>query len=155
MGNPLFGRYDKDPGRFRSQFYKVEVDVPVTLGGAGRASVALNNEPFVLTRITAKIIGDTNDPSSTGLYQDGQFDIEWKDEQRTYVNSPMAADLMFGSNVSGYILELPMPIPYAGNKTLSFTVYNRIARTLVPASDNFTVQIVLAGISDLGELQYT
>lgn len=153
MGSPLFGRYDKDPGRFRPQFYHVEIDVPVAAGGVGRGSININNEPFCMTRITHKIVGATADPSTTGLYQDGQYDIEWKDEQRNYVDGSMAADLMFGWNSSGYILDLPFPIPFAGNKTLSFTITNRVTRVIVPTADNFPIQIVCTGIADLGDLQ--
>ena len=105
-----------------------------------------------MTRITAKIVGNTGDPSTSGLYQDGQYDIEWKDEQSSYVDGPIAADLMWGSVESGYVMELPFPIPFAGSKTLSFVVTNRVARVLVPEATTFEVQIALHGIGDWGEL---
>jgi hypothetical protein len=154
MGSPIFGRYDKDPGRYRPQFYHVAISVPLAAGGVGRGSIPINNEPFCMTRITHRIIGDTGDPSTSGLYQDGQYDIEWKDEQRSYVDGSINANLMFGWDQSGYILELPFPIPFVGNKTLSFVVTNRVART-VGQETHMEVQICLAGIADLGELQRT
>jgi len=153
MGSPLFGRYDEDPGRFRPQYYHVAIDVPIGAGGVGRGSIPINNEPFCMTSIRHRIVGNTADPSTSGLYQDGQYDIEWKDEQRTYVDGAINANLMFGWDESGYILELPFPIPFAGNKTLSFTITNRVARVLVPEADYFEVQICCAGIADLGELK--
>lgn len=152
--NDLFSRYDIDPGQLRPQMYHVEIDVPVTAGQTGTGSIAINNEPFCMTRITHRIIGNTADPSTSGLYQDGQYDIEWKDEQRNYVDGPINANLMFGWDESGYVLELPFPIPFVGNKTLTFRVTNRVTRTLTPTASYFPVQICLHGIADLGELKY-
>jgi len=153
IGSPLFGRYDKDPGRYRPQYYHVEIDVPVTVGGIGRGSIPINNEPFCMTRMTHRIIGPTADPTTSGLYQDGQYDIEWKDEQRNYVDGPINANIMWGWDESGYVMDLPFPLPFVGNKTLSFTVVNRVLRVLVPTADYFAIQICLAGIADLGELE--
>jgi len=153
QGSPLLGRYDQDPGRYRPQFYHVEIDVPVALGGVGRGTINILNEPYALTRITHKIVGDIDDPSTSGLYQNAMYDIEWKDEQRTYTDGPISADLMFGWNETGYVLEMPFPIAFPGNKVLSFAITNRLARTLVPEADYYQVQIVCHGITDLGEPQ--
>lgn len=153
MGSPLFGRYDKDPGRYRPQWYHVEISVPVLANGQGRGSININNEPFCIVRMSAKIVGDTGDPETSGLYEDGQYDIEWKDQQRNYVDGPIAANLMWGWLGSGYQIDFPFPLPYSGNDTLSFIVTNRVARTLAPPDDYFKIQIVAGGITDLGELQ--
>ena len=153
MGSPLFGRYDEDPGRYRPQWYHAEIEVGVAAGGQGRGSIKINNEPYAIIRMSAKIIGDTADSQNSGLFQDGQYDIEWKDQQRNYVDGPIAADLLWGYTETGYQIDFPFPLPYSGNDTLSFVVTNRVTRTLVPESDTFKVQIVSAGITDLGELQ--
>lgn len=153
MGSPLFGRYDKDPGRYRPQWYHVEIDVLAVANGTGRGSISINNEPFCITRMSAKIVGDTGNPSVSGLLDDGQIDIDWKDQQRNYVDGPIAANLMWNWTTTGYQLDFPFPLPYSGSDTLSFVVTNRVARTLVPTSDTFKVQIVAHGITDLGELQ--
>lgn len=152
-GSPLFGRYDEDPGRYRPKWLHVEIDVQVSALGTGRGSIFLNNEPFAIVGMSSKIVGDTADPETSGLYQDGQYDIEWKDQQHNYVDGPIAADLMWGSNPFGYRVRFPFPIPYSGNDTLSFIVTNRVTRVLVPTADYFKVQIVVEGITDLGELQ--
>lgn len=154
LGSPLLGRYDQDPGRFLPRYYPLELSVPVGLGGVATGSIHLANEPYCLTRITHKIVGDVNDPETTGLWQDGMYDIEWNDEQRAYTQAPgVAADLMFGWNSTGYVLELPIPIAYPGNNTLTFRIVNRLARVLVPTADHFQVQIALHGIVDRGEPQ--
>lgn len=149
----LLGRYDQDPGRLRPQWYHVEIDVGVTAGQQGRGSIPINNEPYCIVGMMAKIVGNTADPSTSGLYQDGQYDIEWKDQQRNYVDGPIAANLMWGHDVNGYTMRFPFPIPYSGNDTLSFVITNRVTRTLTPQADTFPVQIVVHGITDMGERQ--
>ena len=57
-----------------------------------------------------------------------------------------------GSVRSGFSYEFPYPIPYAGNKTLTFEIFNRCARTLVPEADYFTVALVVHGIADWGKV---
>jgi hypothetical protein len=150
--HPLLGKYDLDPGRWRPLYYQVEISVPVALGGRGIGSLPLNAQPYILTRVQAKIIGETADAATTGLYQDGQFDVEFKDEQANYQSGPMPADLMYGGPQAGYALDLPYPIPFAGNKSLTFEVTNRVLRVLASAAEYFTVGISLAGIADWGDL---
>lgn len=155
MPHPLLGRYDKDPGPWRPLFYRVEVTVGDGVGDRGIASIALNSQPYILTRIQHKIVGPTADPGTSGLYQDGQYDIAWRDEYSNYQSPGFApADLMFGSVATGYALDLPYPIPFAGNKTLTFEVQNRVARAIVaPPATEFIVAIVLHGIADWGEIR--
>jgi len=148
----LMGRFDADPGRYRPMYYGVEISVPVTTGGVGRGSITINNQPYIMTRITHKIVGRTAD-SQSGLFQDGQYDLEFKDEQTNYQNMPLPADIMFGSVATGYLIELPYPIPFAGNKTLSFNITNRVARALSPQQDHFPISVVVHGVMDMGELR--
>jgi len=147
------GRFDEDPGRYRPMFYSVEISVPVTQGGIGRGSVTINNQPYIMTRITHKIIGRTATPDTSGLYQDGQYDLEFKDEQSNYQNQPIPADIMFGSVATGFLIELPYPIPFAGNKTLTFNITNRVPRALSPQQDHYPVHIAVHGVADWGELR--
>lgn len=149
----LMGKFDEDPGRYRPLYYGVEISVPVAQGGIGRGSITINNQPYIMTRITTKIIGRTAQPEASGLYQDGQYDIEFKDEQTNYQNGPIPADLMFGSLATGYIIELVYPIPFAGNKTLTFNITNRVPRVLDPVQDDFPVFVTIHGVADWGELR--
>lgn len=148
--HPLLGRFDLDPARWKPLFYGVEVSVPVGLGGRGIASISLNAQPYILTRLSAKIIGETADPSTTGLYQDGQYDIVFRDEQSNYQSGPIPGDLMWGGVNTGYALDLPFPIPYAGNKSITFEITNRVARVLASAAEYFTVGISMHGVADWG-----
>lgn len=149
----IVGPRDFDPGRWRPLFYEVEISVPIADGGVALGSVTLNAQPYIMTRLSGKIVGATADPSTSGLYQDGQWDVEFMDEQSNYQSGAIAGDLLFGGPWTGYSLPLPSPIPFAGNKTISFRITNRVARVLVPASDYFTIQLVTHGISDWGDSQ--
>lgn len=115
-----------------------------------------------MTRITHKIVGDTADPSTSGLFNDGQYDVVWKDEQSNYQKGEIPADLMWGSygssdggNGGGFVMNMPYPLPYAGNKTLSFDITNAVARVLAgdPVPTHFVVAICVSGIADWGTLQ--
>jgi hypothetical protein len=149
----LMGKFDQDPGRYRPLYYGVEITVPTAVGGVGRGSISLNNQPFIWTRGGHQIVGDTADPSTTGLYQDGQYLIAFKDEQSNYQNQAIPAELLFGSVRSGYIVELAFPIAFAGNKTITFEITNRTNRALVPQADTYQVYIAMHGIADWGKLK--
>lgn len=156
--NPLLGHFDRDPGRWRPMHYGRQIDVGPTAGDIGRNTINLNNQPYIMTRISAKIVGETATPEDSGLYQDGQYDVIWKDEQSNYQNESIPADLMWGSygsseggNGGGFFMNLPYVLPYAGNKTLSFEIMNRVTRSL--SREYFTVAICVHGIADWGTLK--
>jgi len=150
--HPLLGKFDEDPGRWRPYWYGLKIDVPAQLDGRGAGSINLNNQPFIMTRMTHQIQGCTDPDIDNGLYQDGQYDIAWKDEQSNYQNGPLPAECFMGSVRSGFSYEFPYPIPYSGNKTLTFEIFNRCAR-IITGSDPipyFKVAIVIHGIADWG-----
>jgi hypothetical protein len=150
--------FDLDPGRWRPLYYGVEIDVGVAEGAIGRGSLHINRQPFIFTQMAHKIIGNTADPATSGLYQDGMYDLAFRDEQSNYQNIPIPADLMFGSWGSGgdmptgFMAQLTYPIPFPGSKNVTFEITNRIARTLTPSADTFPVFICLGGVSDWGKL---
>lgn len=148
----LMGKFDQDPGRYRPLYYGVPITVGVGVGDIGRASITINNQPYLMTHILHQITGNTNDYATTGLAQDGQYLLSWKDEQSNYQNVPIPAEMMFGSVRSGYIVPLSYPIPFAGNKTLTFELTNLYTRVFVPPAPSFTVYIAIAGVADWGEL---
>lgn len=148
--HPLMGKFDMDPGPIRPYWYGVEIDVPVTAGQSGVGSINLLNQQFICTRFNHGIVGCTGFPDTTGLNQDGQYTVQFQDEQTQYQNIPIQSELLFGSLRAGDAQWAPFPIPFAGNKTITFTVTNRCTRILTPESEHFTVQIVMAGFVRLG-----
>jgi hypothetical protein len=152
--NPLLGKYDLDPGRWRPLHYGVEIDVALTSGATESGTIKLNNQPFILTRITHEIVGRyVLDPLNSWLENDGHYSVEWKDENSNYQNQPIVADLMWGRIKFGGSIELPFPIPYAGNKTLTFRVQNRRLRVSDTGATLFRVGIVAHGVADWGIVQ--
>jgi hypothetical protein len=147
----LLGKFDVDPGRYRPLYYGVPITVGVAEGAVGRGSVSLNNQPYIVTHVLHQIVGNTNDYSTTGLAQDGQYLITIRDEQSNYLNEPLPAEMLFGSVRSGYINPLVYPIPFAGNKTLTFEVTNLYTRTIGQETE-FKVYVAVGGTADWGDL---
>ena len=152
--NALVSRFDADPGPWRPMYYPVQIPVPLEAGGSEVGSVTINNQPFIWLFLGHQIMGNTADPETSGLYQDGQYDIEMKDEQSNYQHAPIAAGASFGGAQFGYMVELPLPICYPGAKTLTFRVTNRYTRILTPEPTEpiFNLQIVIGGVADWGKL---
>lgn len=153
--NSLVSRFDADPGPWRPMFYTVEIPVPLAAGGSENGSVTIQNQPFIWMGLTHQIMGNTADPETSGLYQDGQYDIEFKDELSNYQAQPIPAAASFGGPAVGYGLDLAVPIGYPGSKTITFRVINRYTRILTPDPDEpvFPVKLVLLGVSDWGEMR--
>jgi hypothetical protein len=153
--NPLVGRFDSDPGPWRPMYYAVEIPVPLEAGGSEIGSVTIQNQPFIWMFLAHQIMGNTADPETSGLYQDGQYDIEFKDEQSNYQAVPIPAGAAFGGPSGGYQLDLPVPIGYPGAKTITFRITNRYTRILTPDPDEpvFPVKMLMGGVADWGELR--
>ena len=148
----LMGEGAEDPGRWRPYHYVQRISVGVNNGDHEENAITIHKQPFVLMMIAGKILGETADPATTGLYQDGQWDLSWKDEQSNYTNGPVPSDLLMGGPWAGYTIPLPNPIPFEGNKTLTFEVINRVNRVLASAEETFVIAIVLHGLADWGKL---
>lgn len=152
--NDLLSRFDADPGRWRPMFYNVKISVPVLVNQSGVGSVPLNNQPYIMKAIRHCVVGKldrTADYSGSGLYDDGQYDIEFKDEQSNYQNIGGPALIMFGSRDEW--TPLPYPIPYNGNRVITFRLTNLYTRTLDPRADYFQVALSISGLADWGTLQ--
>jgi hypothetical protein len=147
----FFSKFEQDWGQLKPMFYGIEIDVPVIDNGQGRGTITLNNQPYLLTRITHQIVGATFDWQTTGLYQDDQYAIEFRDENSNYQNIPCIAGTIFGSARMGVYPDLPVPLAYSGNRTLSFQITNRYTRVLTPQATYFKVAITLIGVADWGQ----
>jgi hypothetical protein len=152
--NPLLSRFDADPGPWRPMYYPVTIDVPLVAGGSEIGSVTINNQPFIWMFLGHQILGNTGDPETSGLYQDGQYQIEMKDEQSNYQSSMFVAGAGIGGTPFGYQINLPLPIPYPGTKTLTFRITNNYTRVLTPTPEatTFPLQLVVGGVADWGRL---
>lgn len=152
--NALLSKFDVDPGPWRPMYYPLTIDVPLEANQSETGSVTINNQPFIFTFIGHQIIGNTGDPETSGLYQDGQYSIEFKDEQSNYQSGPIAAAASWGGPAVGYQIDLPLPIPFPGAKTLTFNITNHYTRILTPdpAEPVFQVKLTIGGIANWGSL---
>lgn len=150
----LVSRFDADPGPWRPMYYPLEIEVPLEAGESEIGSVTIQNQPWIWMFLGHQIMGNTGDPETSGLYQDGQYDIEFKDEQSNYQSAPVCASGAFGGGAFGYQIELPVPIGYPGSKTITFRITNRYTRVLTPEPSEpvFPIKLVLGGVADWGQL---
>lgn len=148
----LLNRFDQDPGPWRPFNYSVEIDVGVDEGGIGRGQITTNQQPYIFTRLSSMIIGNTGDPQTSGLFQDGQYTISYKDEISNYQKEPTMAPILCGSVESGFIAWLAMPLALAGTRTVTFELVNRVQRILTPEATTFKVAITMHGMADWGSL---
>jgi hypothetical protein len=148
----LLNLADLDPERWKPLTYPVTADIPVVENGLARCSIVLNNKPYVLTRIATSILGNTRDPETSGIYNDGQYTLEMSDEMIQYTAGPIMADLLCGPKETGENRNMEFPIYFAGTHTLTFTIANLYTRILSPKSDTFKVQIIVGGLCDWGPI---
>jgi hypothetical protein len=150
-GNRLLSEFDKDPGRWRPYKYGLILDVPVDEEEAVEGDMKLLNQPFILTQITTNVVGNVSDYEGTGLADDGQYFVEWREEQSVYQNAPLLAKSAFGTETAP--IPLPAPIGFAGNRVLVWRVRSAYTRVLSPDADTFKVQIIIHGVANWGELR--
>lgn len=123
------------------KFYNVNIVCNTTVGSQARGSVTLDNEAFELVQITHQILdADDND-----LFQDGGYTVSLRDDVKTFISRPVAADLVFGSIRTGNQPKLVCPIPSKGNKTYHFEITNLVDRQA--HGQTFQVQFALIGIA--------
>lgn len=148
----LLSPADLDPERWKPMVYGVSIDVPIEQNGVGRGFIQFNHQPIFVTRAAAIILGNTFDPETSGLYQDGQYLITMNDEQRYHQNVPIHADLLWGPKIEGPWRTFEYPIYYLGGHAVRFELTNVYARILTPTADTYRVQISLSGLADWGSL---
>lgn len=141
---------DLDPERWKPMNYGVTISVGVAANSIGRGNVQLNEQAFIITKVAIGIIGNTFDPETSGLYDDGQFLVSMNDETKNYSNIPILCDLIFGPKQAGPFRSLEYPIMYAASHSIKFELINTYTRILTPRADTFQVQIALCGLADWG-----
>ena len=134
-----------DLNKYKPKYYAATVTVDTAEGGIGEGAVTFDNVPFILTHATHTILGASFDYTEIPavIKQDGQYSIDWKDDQTSFQNEPISAESMFGSNRIGEIIPLPVRVAYKGSKTLSVRITNLVDRTATGTT--FKVQIVFCG----------
>ena len=151
--NPLlqwFADQTKNPGRWNHYNYSVSVSVGKAAGSTAMCSIQLDTFPYILLGLSGKIIGNTAEPATSGVYQDGQWSIEWKDSKRNFSKGYIPADLLFGNTANGFYRDLTYPVAFDGGQTITFNIRNDVTRPLPGPQETFTVALVTFGIGDFG-----
>lgn len=151
-GNPLTAWFDADPAGWRPYIYSEYKDVGVAVDS--QASIVFQTlfAPFMWTHVTHGIVGNVDDPETSGLYNDGQYLLSVKDERTNYTDKPVPANLAFGPHKEGDFAELPMPIFFPANHAVTIGITNLYTRVLTPVSETFRVYVTLRGLHYWGEL---
>jgi len=148
-GSMLQNWYDLDPQKWVWFCYPVTIDIGVDENSIGLGQVNLLNHPQFVIRISHQIIGNTGDPETSGLYQDGQYSLELKDQKTAFTLNAVQANNLLGPMIQGNFPDLPFPKYYQGVNTLQFRVTNLVNRVLTPEAETFQVQFAVHGVADL------
>jgi hypothetical protein len=142
-----------DAERWKPMVYAADIDVPVGANGIGRGHIQINEQALFVTRASCLILGNTMDPETSGLYQDGQYLILMRDEVWHYSNVPVHADLLWGPKIEGSFRNFEYPLYYSASHAIYFEITNLYTRILTPEAPTFRIQIALSGLADYGMVQ--
>jgi hypothetical protein len=133
--------------RAKPRFYTLPITVgqgigPIPAGTTGRASVTIQDLPFILKRITwAYLTLNGLAPAPIGLIPDGFYYFSFKTDNHVYSLEPVALNAAFGSGFGFQWLDLPSPVELRPKTTFQGELTTGLART-IPT----TLQFVLAGM---------
>ena len=127
-----------DPSKYRPMSYVINAITGALQDNTGSGNVTLNNEPFILTKVTCGI--KEEDDSA----QDGNYYVRLRDQNRYYQDDFARPTLLWGSPFnSSQVIPLTVEIVYQGSTTITLDVINPVNRTY--PDDQFTIQMVLIG----------
>lgn len=131
---------------FIPMMFPVTVNLAKELGGEGRATIPINDRPFILQWLTHQIIPNVLRPADdiTGwAYQDGLYTIDWSlfEQSRFWKGDPPMADAAFGSIKTGKWIGLPAPVSMPGNENLNVILRNQVLR-----EEDIKVHVIFHGI---------
>ena len=151
--NPLIAWYEADPAGWLPYSYGGFTDLKVEADSTGRIAVRTINAPFMWTKVVHTIVGNIEDPQTSGLYNDGQYLMGVRDERRNFTDTPIPADLFAGPRKQGDFPDLDFPIFFPSNHTIRFELVNIYTRILTPESDVFRIWVGVRGMHYWGDLK--
>lgn len=152
-GNPLTAFFDADPAGWKPYFYSEFVDLGIAANAQATMVFQTTFAPYIWTHVTHGIVGNIDDPESSGLYNDGQYLVRMSDERTRYIDKPVPANLAFGPHKEGEFAELPMPIFFPANHAVNLELTNIWTRVLDPEAETFRVYFCLRGMQYWGQLK--
>lgn len=153
MTDPIQAFYDADPAGWRPYYYTGHADLGVAVDSLATIVIQTNFAPYIWTEVAHTIVGDIDDPESSGLKNDGQYLVSVSDNRSNYISSPTPANNAFGPHKEGQFAPLPIPQFYPSNTGISIQLQNLYTRVLTPVSETFRVYFTLRGLSYWGDLK--
>lgn len=151
--NPLSAWFDQDPGGWKPFWYPAYFDLNVLAGARATNVIRTNFQPYMWIQTTHTIIGNIDDPETSGLYNDGQYLVTIADERATYTQAPTPANLLWGPHKEGEFAELPIPVFFPADHSVNITLENIYTRILTPEAEIFRVYVCLRGMHYWGKLR--
>jgi hypothetical protein len=136
------------PQRFRAKprWYDIAITIgqgigALLAGAVGKASVTIQDVPFLLKRITWAMTSLNGwAPLPFGLIPDGFFQIQIKTDNHTYMLDPISINAAFGTGFGFFWMDLPSPVELRPKTTVTFEL-----TTLIPRTAPVSLQFVLHG----------
>jgi len=129
---------------YQSMYYGFNVEVGADAGDENSGQVAINDRPFLIQRITHRIIA-AGVPFFL-ILQDNLYGIDWSlyEQKRFWKGAYPNAAGAFGNAMTGIFLDLSSPVAVIGNETIHAGVQNQVDR-----GAPITVQIQFHGIEQV------
>lgn len=134
----------------RNKWYSATITIPVdatavvAVGAVNQGAFTIVDLPFVLTKITSKIVGENGVDGATfpdTILQDGQYTIIFRTETHNYMNEPMMADALAGVNWGDKESNVPTPEEWVPKTSITVEIANQLQRTSA-----LTVQVQFHGV---------
>jgi hypothetical protein len=151
--NPLVAWFDEDPAGWKPYFYTAFTDLGVQINAQNVMIIPTMFAPYIWTATTTTIVGNIDDPQTSGLFNDGQYLVSMAEQRMNYMNQPLPALIAFGPHKEGEFADMPLPVFFPAEHTVRFELTNIYTRVLTPTATTFRVYFALKGMSYYGELK--
>lgn len=142
---------EQDKPKYTERFYATSIELPAVPGGTVPAgvrndgSITLQNRPFIAKRVRTAIIGPNQIVGGLAgiddVFQDGQYFISWKTQNRNFMNQPILVAASFQDVAGQKGQEFIAPMPLDPKDVLEITLVNAIVRQF-----GINIQVVFEGV---------
>ena len=128
-------------------------DIAVAANSQGVITLPTMLQPYMWHDLTHTIVGNIDDPETSGLYNDGQYTIEYADERSQYTSIAIPSLALSGPHKEGSFPDFRLPVFFPANHTITFRITNLHGRILTPTAPTFRVWVCIHGLQYWGQLR--